>query len=380
MIDKPFFRAERADESLRLDRSAATAAGRSPLRPTRHPTLWYGLLLVLELAVVFAAAEWAASWYLPTGHHYRHPQPIMEPDARRIYSYRANQQAYTIDHPFITNSLALREADEIPPDADGDLRIMALGDSMTAGVGVAAEDTYVKQLETRLKAEGIRGRVVNAGVAGYGTWQELDLLNEKRGAVRPDIVTLQLHWNDLYPRPTEIIPIAGDQSGDRQDAVQRYLRILKRSRVLLFLRERWASFSNTLSPSVDWIHRDMIWRGATNMYVEEAYGDMDRSLREFAALQREGIVPILLIFPMPMQVQDKDAPPVHMQTRLEAMAKRAGLRTVDLLPALRHAYREHSDLYIPWDHEHLTPRGHRVVAEALRQYLVEQHLLSPSRD
>ena len=59
-----------------------------------------------------------------------------------------------------------------------------------------------------------------------------------------------------------------------------------------------------------------------------------------------------------------------------AMAARAGLRTIDLLPALRQAYVTNPDLYIPWDNEHFTPTGHLVVAETLRRYLSQEQLLT----
>ena len=43
--------------------------------------------------------------------------------------------------------------------------IVALGDSLTAGLGVAEEDAYPAQLARRLKADGYNYRVVNAGIA-----------------------------------------------------------------------------------------------------------------------------------------------------------------------------------------------------------------------
>ena len=168
-------------------------------------------------------------------------------------------------------------------------------------------------------------RVMNAGVGGYGTWQELDLLNEKLSLVNPHIVTLQVYWNDLYPKPVTITPIAGAQSGDSEGTVHEYLRVLKRSRVLLFLRERWASLSNRLSPSVDWTHRDLIYNGVNTPYVDKAYSEMEGYFKEFATLTARGIVPIVVILPMPMQVQQPAPPPVHLQerTRRAVYAKEA---------------------------------------------------------
>ena len=45
-------------------------------------------------------------------------------------------------------------------------RIVAFGDSLTAGLGVAAEETYPAQLQRRLDSQGLPYRVINAGVSG----------------------------------------------------------------------------------------------------------------------------------------------------------------------------------------------------------------------
>ncbi|MBD0315425.1 MAG: SGNH/GDSL hydrolase family protein [Nitrospiraceae bacterium] len=352
-------------------------AGQASLfRSAVHKTLWLILLLVIELTVLLAVGEWVSSYFLPPGHHYLHPQPIMDPHATRMFQYRAHQHAFTIDKPFVTNALAFRDEREVPAPSSEDLRILAVGDSMTAGIGVSTEQTYVRQLESLLRPQAGPVRVMNAGVGGYGTWQELDLLNEKLDLVKPQIVTLQVYWNDLYTKPATVTPIVGGKNGESEDAVHEYSRVFKRSRVLLFLRERWASLSNRFSPSVDWTHREHIYNGVDTPYVAKAYSEMEGHLREFATLQARGMVPIVVILPMPMQVQQPTQPPVHMQERVQAMAARAGLRTVDLLPALRQAYAANSNLYIAWDNEHFTPAGHQIVAETLQRYFSQEHVLT----
>lgn len=352
-------------------------AGQASLfRSAVHKTLWLIVLLVIELTVLLAVGEWVSSYFLPPGHHYRHPQPIMDPHPTRMFHYRVHQQAFTIDKPFVTNALGFRDEREVPAPSSEGLRILAIGDSMTAGIGVATEQTYVRQLEGLLQPQTGPVRVMNAGVGGYGTWQELDLLNETRDVVKPHVVTLQVYWNDLYTKPASVTPIAGERNGESEDAVHEYSRVFKRSRLLLFLRERWASLSNRLSPSVDWTHREQIYNGVDTPYVAKAYSEMEGHLQEFATLHTGGVVPIVVILPMPMQVQLPTSPPLHMQERIKAMAGRAGLRTIDLLLALRQAYAANPDLYIPWDNEHFTPAGHQVVAETLQRYLRQEQLLT----
>jgi acyl-CoA thioesterase-1 len=52
------------------------------------------------------------------------------------------------------------------PAADSQPRIVVLGDSLTAGLGLPMRDAYPTLLQERLKTEGLNFEVVNAGVSG----------------------------------------------------------------------------------------------------------------------------------------------------------------------------------------------------------------------
>jgi acyl-CoA thioesterase-1 len=56
-----------------------------------------------------------------------------------------------------------------PGAAAGERVIVALGDSLTAGFGVAAEEAWPALVDARLRREGRPYRVVNAGVSGDTT-------------------------------------------------------------------------------------------------------------------------------------------------------------------------------------------------------------------
>ena len=73
--------------------------------------------------------------------------------------------------------------------------IVALGDSLTAGLGVTAEEAYPALLQARLAREGHRYRVVNAGVSGDTTAGALRRLDWVLRA-RPVIVVVALGAND----------------------------------------------------------------------------------------------------------------------------------------------------------------------------------------
>ncbi len=81
------------------------------------------------------------------------------------------------------------------PDADDRPLIVALGDSLTAGLGVDPSGSYPSRLQAKLDAAGYRYRVVNAGVSGDTSAQGVNRLGAVR-ALKPRIVVVALGAND----------------------------------------------------------------------------------------------------------------------------------------------------------------------------------------
>jgi acyl-CoA thioesterase-1 len=83
--------------------------------------------------------------------------------------------------------------------------IVALGDSLTAGLGVSPEEAYPAVLEARLRRDGFEYRVVNAGVSGdtsAGGLRRIDWVLK----LRPDVVIVALGANDgLRGQPPDVL-------------------------------------------------------------------------------------------------------------------------------------------------------------------------------
>ncbi len=79
--------------------------------------------------------------------------------------------------------------------ADEPLRILALGDSLTAGQGLPQDATFPTQLEAALRAQGRNVRVINAGVSGDTTAGGLARL-EWSLQDQPDVIIVALGGND----------------------------------------------------------------------------------------------------------------------------------------------------------------------------------------
>lgn len=76
-------------------------------------------------------------------------------------------------------------------------RILAFGDSLTAGLGVAVADSLPAQLEKRLKADGFDVAVINAGVSGDTTAMGLARLDYALSDGPFHVAILELGANDM---------------------------------------------------------------------------------------------------------------------------------------------------------------------------------------
>jgi acyl-CoA thioesterase-1 len=83
--------------------------------------------------------------------------------------------------------------------------IVAMGNSLTAGLGVAEEQAYPAQLEALLRSNGYRFRVVNAGISGETSSGALSR-TQWTLTLHPHIVILETGANDgLRGVPSDVI-------------------------------------------------------------------------------------------------------------------------------------------------------------------------------
>jgi len=93
------------------------------------------------------------------------------------------------------NSDGLRSREHTKAKPPNTLRVAVVGDSFTEAIQVPLEQTFSWKLEQKLgNCEAVKGRkkveVINFGVQGYGTAQELVMLRKKVWDYNPDIVIL----------------------------------------------------------------------------------------------------------------------------------------------------------------------------------------------
>jgi len=116
-----------------------------------------------------------------------------------------------------------------PVSAWATTRIVAFGDSLTAGFGVAPSDAFPVRLAERLKADGYAVEIDNAGVSGDTTAGGKARLDWALGS-HPDLVLLELGANDM------LRGLDPKQARDNLDAMLAKLTATKIKVLLLGMR------------------------------------------------------------------------------------------------------------------------------------------------
>ena len=117
---------------------------------------------------------------------------------KNIAHVRGAMQTSDFQHAFATNSQGFRGSREYSIEKpSGVLRVIVLGDSVTLGHGVSDNETFSSVAERALSRRRTV-EVINMGVSGFGTAEELIQLKEIGFGYHPDLVVLAYFPNDPY--------------------------------------------------------------------------------------------------------------------------------------------------------------------------------------
>jgi hypothetical protein len=323
-----------------------------------------GLLLVAEAAlrVTPLRSPRPLSWDDMTGV-YRHSE---------VYGWEPRPRfAAEIEGARVTiNRLGYRGREHAFEKTSRRTRVVLLGDSLTFGFRTGDEATFASLLD----ADALE--VVNLGVEGYGTDQELIKLEREGVRYHPDVVVLNVCVdNDLvdnwtsenlfhlgYPRP--YFRVENGQLVHHDELV----RLSAAGRLAVFLREhsllyRWVAERSGATQGL--LRSD--WRRLARQAMRDPAPLLDlayRLIRRMDAVSRDaGARLVVLLHPNRRAFEGREP-------MLEAILRApelAGIRVVSLRREYLRA-RESSDLLLD-DSGHLNGEGHRAAAAAIRRVL-----------
>jgi lysophospholipase L1-like esterase len=174
-----------------------------------------------------------------------------------IANVDAIHQTDEYSYRYRTNSQGFRGTKEysINPE-DGVYRIVVQGDSVTLGHGVKDNETFSAVLEDMLRKKGINAEVINMGVSGFGTAEELIQFDNVAKQYNPNLVILAYFQNDdknnhvskLYEVKDAKLEqnLENFQPGiylrDRISAIPFYNFLSQNSHLLTFFRNYFSSY------------------------------------------------------------------------------------------------------------------------------------------
>lgn len=267
------------------------------------------------------------------------------------------------------------------PRGRNSLRILCLGDSFTWGSGVENREAWPHVVEQILRARyaGADIQVLNGGVPGYGTDEQLLYLQQRLLGIKPDLVIVAFFaGNDFRDNRS-----SASQSIEIRDGLLRtkmaqpayatpiWLRInnwiKNRSHLHFFLSERLGYLATGAGLL------DTVEEARTDFNAEDAQRAVDL-LAEIASVSRASSSEVLLVFvPDKMHVLGS----VDVKGARKVVADASGASNapwLDLTPYLMEASEGASPYFYRFD-PHWTADGHQVVAEAIADKLLSLQLI-----
>jgi lysophospholipase L1-like esterase len=246
----------------------------------------------------------------------------------------------TVEGPVQTNSYGFFDREfslEKPP---GTRRIALLGDSVTRGWGVNANQRYGNLLEDKLNAEGKNFQVLNFATPGYMLTQTFDVVQEKAVVFHPDVyllamtdITAGLEWG------SHVVQLVDEGQDLKYDLLR---GVVKESGI-----------SKTDSSSLD------RWK-----LVPYRQSTMQQIFLQIKAFAEQHSAKVIVVFVPSAQDQDE----LDSGFRpLRASLANTGIPIIDLSKVFEE--RDIERLRRNWHDIHPTWEGHQIIADNLYSQL-----------
>ena len=372
------------------------------------------LLLAASLAVGLAAGEIVLRLWRPQPLDAAYTWP--DGTLRHIPSFRHTYTRGEFSNSVGYNALGLRGPEVAPRKSPSVPRVLFLGDSFTEGKQVADEEVLTAVLNELAAARGRRLEVVNAGVSGTGTAEELILWERLGRSLRPDLVVLGFYPNDVRNNVDHgLFDLEGGRAVAAKEPPLPNVRWIYEIRKFLASRSHaYMLFKQALQALRD---EDPLrrrtgvfaegWSGPRPLEAEDVFAAPPSPviargwaltlalLDEIrAGAEAAGARLVVAVFPTRFQVDDLlwaeqarkiGVDPARFDLRapqriLAEWARRTGVPVIDLLDPFREG-NSGNTYYFDID-AHWRPNGHALAAEAILDALEARGLipLTPSAD
>jgi lysophospholipase L1-like esterase len=335
---------------------------------------------------------------------------LYEADPPRRYRLRPGFRGELTNRVEFATSVGINRAGlrgpEPGPLRPGVLRVLALGDSFTFGVGVEQEEAWPARLAAHLARQGVRAEAANAGAPGFGVPDEVAWLERWGPPLAPDLAVVAVFvGNDLQDAApgvpkVEVVDGALVVQGEGRPSLGRWLYyhshlfvlaktglpegLDRRARALLGRREPWEL--RELRLELD------LYREPLTPALQGGAEATERAVAALARLARtRGLRVVALLIPSEPQVDPAAWARLHERLGLDPaghdprrptrrfleLFERHGIPALDLTASLAPAIARGERVYYPID-KHLTARGHDLAAQSLAGFLQARGLAAPA--
>ena len=283
---------------------------------------------------------------------------------------------------FSINSRSFRGPEFTSAKTPGTLRIFCVGGSTTAGNSVNDDQTWPAFLESFLRARGHRAEVINAGVQGWYSYQDLLRFKNELVKYEPDLVLINQSVNDEFAFSSQNLGQWWSPRVARHFMEEKYLfippnRLLADTHSLLFHLLMRLVFKNFVFDRQMPFTNPRRWACLERPEYLAAWFD---NLVEFARVAAAHQVSLRLIDP-PCLVETHEAQTAPLKTqylaasqvRNQALIRAAG----EFIPVIdaagdwrRLSVTERAPLF--HDYIHMTAVGNRRLAESIGQTLLAE--------
>ncbi|MBW1814722.1 MAG: SGNH/GDSL hydrolase family protein [Deltaproteobacteria bacterium] len=308
------------------------------------------VLVVTSLLFIAGTCEIALSFYFKNKHGTSAPV-CLQADEKLIYRLKANAEQCN------TNAMGYFGRD-YPQEKTGK-RIVIIGDSVAAGVGVPYEKSFGKLFEKKLNAVfESEYEVIVLAVPGYSTSQEIVLLRDEVFQYNPDLIVVAYHLNDpAHP----LFHNAGGQVGMYfKKPVSYTFFYLKR---LLYRTKSRIKGIRSGCPNDPW-----------SLFLHCVYwSDVKKNFREIMAISENNSTSLVFAF-LPLLLDPVDGKGIdELYDRLGELAQESGAQSVNLMQAFQGYDME--SVKLPDDAWHPNEIGHRIIAERIFSYFMDNSIL-----
>ena len=251
-------------------------------------------------------------------------------------------------------------------------RVMGLGDAVMFGWGVSESESYPSLVERQLSSSLGCVDFLNFGTPGFNTSQEVSLYRTKGQYFNPDLLILHFRDDDIgLPMyvSTQILPFSLSKSY----ALEALCGKLGNNIKSLF---EWCESSRKVE-LVDTLPPEKISLVKKRYYSKTGIEGVQESLVDLAELSKKKNTKILVVFSGASNAN---------KTRVISTAQNLGMHTLDIKPYVEKYIKQ---INIPNNHEarrrvlclsskdcHPSRDGHKIYAEAIKEYILSHHLLN----